>query len=130
MTNLRRLAGGWFPVLGGICVAALLVVPLHGADPLRVVLLVDSSTNMSGMLTNFRAGLTAFIEAVPEDVEVAFISTCGQLRVRVPPTTDRRRLLDAAGRFAPDGGANALLDTLLECDERFLRSRPDRRPMF
>jgi Mg-chelatase subunit ChlD len=130
MTNLRRLTFGWLPVLGGLALAALLVTPLGAADPIRVVLLVDSSTNMSGMLTNFRAGLTAFIEAVPDDVEIAFISTGGQLRVRVPPTTDRQKLLDAAGRFSSDGGANSLLDTLLESDERFLRSRPDRRPTF
>ena len=130
MTNLRRFTVAWFPVLRAICVAAVLVMPLHAADPIRVVLLVDSSTNMSAMITNFRAGLTAFLEAIPDEVEVALISTGGQLRVRVPPTTDRQRLLDAAGRFASDGGANSLLETLLESDARFLRPRRDRRPMF
>src|SRR6478735_1248760 len=115
MTNLRRfIVVAWFPLLCAISVAAVLVMPLHAADPIRVVLLVDSSTNMSTMITNFRAGLTAFLEAIPDDVEVALISTGGQLRVRVPPTTDRQRLLEAAGRFASDGGANSLLDTLLE----------------
>jgi VWA domain-containing protein len=117
-----------------LCVAILLVgalaFPVRAADPLRVVLLVDSSTNMSTMLTEFRAGLTAFIEAVPDDVEIAFISTGGQLRVRVPPTTDKQRLLEAAGRFASDGGANSFLDTLLESDKRFLKSAPNRRPLF
>ena len=130
MTNLRRFTVAWFPVLGAICIAAVLVMPLRAADPIRVVLLVDSSTNMSTMLTNFRAGLTAFVEAIPDDVEVAFISTGGQLRVRVPPTTDRQRLLDAAGRFASDGGANSFLETLLESDARFLRPMHDRRPIF
>ena len=131
MTNLRRfIVDVWFPILSAVCVAAALVVPLGAADPIRVVLLVDSSTNMSTMLTNFRAGLTAFVEAIPDDVEVAFISTGGQLRVRVPPTTDRQRLLDAAGRFASDGGANSFLETLLESDARFLRPMHDRRPIF
>jgi len=67
MTNLRRFTVAWFPVLRAICVAAVLVMPLHAADPIRVVLLVDSSTNMSAMITNFRAGLTAFLEAIPDE---------------------------------------------------------------
>jgi hypothetical protein len=103
---------------------------LRAADPLRVVLLVDSSTNMANMINEFRAGLTAFIQSIPDGVEVAFISTGGQLRIRVLPTTDKAKLLDAAGRFASDGGANSLLDTLLESDRRFLKPAADRRPLF
>jgi hypothetical protein len=130
MTTIRRAASVATQVCLASCLVVLLAVPLRAADPLRVVLLVDSSTNMSTMLTEFRAGLTAFIEAIPDDVEVAFISTGGQLRVRVPPTTDRQRLLDAAARFASDGGANSFLDTLLESDRRFLKPAANRRPLF
>jgi hypothetical protein len=39
-------------------------------------------------------------------------------------------LRDAANRFASDGGANSFVDTLLEADARFLKSAPDRRPVF
>ncbi|MGC4082980.1 MAG: hypothetical protein QM736_12950 [Vicinamibacterales bacterium] len=116
------IAGTWLLTVGA--------ARLGAADPLRVVLLVDSSTNMSTMLTEFRAGLHTFIDAVPEDVEITIISTGGQLRIRVPPTLDRRKLHDAAGRFASDGGANSFLDTMLESDQRFLRSAPDRRGVF
>ena len=98
--------------------------------PLRIVLLVDSSSAVAGMLTSFRAGLGAFLDALPGDPEIAFITTGGQMRIRVPPTTDRTKLRSAAAGFAADGGANSLLDTLLESDQRFLRKAPDRRPIF
>jgi len=85
---------------------------------------------MSAMLTEFRSGIGTFIQELPDDVEVALISTGGQLRIRVPPTSDRKKLLEGAARFASDGGANSLLDTLLESDRRFLKPATDRRPLF
>jgi Mg-chelatase subunit ChlD len=127
MTYRRRLM---IACLGAVLAVSMPALPLQAADPMRVVLLIDSSTSMSTMLNEFRAGLIAFIEAVPADVEIAFISTGGQLRIRVPPTTDKARLLDAAGRFSSDGGANSFLDTLLESDRRFLKTARDRRPLF
>ena len=97
---------------------------------MRIVLLVDSSNSVSPMLIQFRAALNGFLDTLPGEPEIAFISTGGQLRVRVPPTSDRLVLHQAANRFASDGGANSLLETLLESDARFLRPRRDRRPMF
>jgi hypothetical protein len=85
---------------------------------------------MATFLTEFRKGLNAFIDDLPEDVEVALVSTGGQFRLRVPPTTDRARLHDAASRFASDGGANSFLETMLESDKRILKSAPDRRPVI
>ena len=107
----------WVPFASVALLLALLrasVVPVEAADPLRVLLLVDSSTNMSGMITEFRSGLHTFIDEVPPDVEIVMVSTGGQLRVRVPPTLDRKTLHDAASRFASDGGANSLIDTLVD----------------
>jgi hypothetical protein len=98
--------------------------------PLRIVLLVDSSSEVSSMINPFRAGLKAFLDAVPEDSDVAFITTGGQIRVRAQPTSDRNALQKAASSFAQDGGANAFLDTLLESDQRFLKKATDRRPIF
>jgi Mg-chelatase subunit ChlD len=102
---------------------------ISAANPLRIVLLVDSSSSMTMMLTEFRAGLNAFLDSIPDDVEVSLVSTGGQLRIRVPPTLDRQRLHQAASGFASDGGANSLFDTLLESDQRLLRSARDRRPV-
>ena len=98
--------------------------------PLRIVLLVDSSGAVATMLNSFRAGLAAFLDALPGDPEITFITTGGQLRIRVPPTHDRERLKKAAAGFASDGGANAFVDSLLESDQRFLKKAPELRPVL
>jgi hypothetical protein len=101
-----------------------------GGMPLRIVLLVDSSGPVGTMLNPIRQGLLAFLDAVPADAEIAFISTGGQLRVRVPPTTDRERLKKSMQSFASDTGGNAFLDSLLEADKRFLKPAVDRKHVF
>src|SRR5215475_10824511 len=101
-----------------------------GTKPLRIVLLVDSSSEVSPMITSFRAGLKAFLDGVPEGSEIAFITTGGQIRVRTQPTSDRDKLQKAVGTFAQDGGANSFLDTMLESDQRFLKRATDRRSIF
>lgn len=98
---------------------------------MRIVLLVDSSSSVAPMITPMRAGLNAFLDGLPpSEAEIVFISTGGQLRVRVPPTSDRDKIREAVNRFASDGGANSFLETLLESDERFLRKADDRRSVF
>ena len=101
-----------------------------GNKPLRVVLLVDSSTAMGPMLASFRTALTTFFDTLPAPHEIAFISSGGQLRVRTQPTADRELLKSALGKFANDGGANAFLDTMLEADRRFLKPAPEQWPVF
>ena len=95
-----------------------------GTAPLRIVLLVDSSTSIDPMINTVRVALTEFVEILPPQHEVAFISSGGQLRVRTPPSTDRQKLKQEIAVFAPAGGANAFLDTLLEADKRFLKTAP------
>ena len=92
-----------------------------GKEPMRIVLLVDSSTAVGQMLTHFRAALTTFFDTLPPEHEVALISTGGQIRIRAQPTIDRSKLKTEAGRFSSDGGGNSLIETLLESDRRFLR---------
>lgn len=98
--------------------------------PVRVVLLVDASEPVAQLLNHFRAGLNAFLDALPADDEVALLSIGGHLNVLQAPTTDRRRLRAAADRFRSDGGNNAFLDSLLESDKRFLKNAHDRWPVF
>lgn len=128
LSRLRRPALTMLMVVGLVC--ASWTTPVRAADPLRVVLLVDSSTNMASMLTEFRAGLHAFVDNLPDDVEVAIISTGGQLRIRLAPTNDKTKMQQTISKFAPDGGANSLIDTLVESDRRFLKPAFDRRPLF
>ena len=101
-----------------------------GTTPMRIVLLVDSSGPMLPMINSVRTALRAFVEALPPIHEVAFISSGGQLRVRTPPGRDREQLLAEVASFAPQGGANAFLDTLLEADRRFFKSAPELWPVF
>jgi hypothetical protein len=101
-----------------------------GTEPMRIVLLVDSSSAVNPQITHFRAGLNAFLTALPGGHEVAFVTTGGQLRVRVPPTAERQKLQSAAAGFAPDGGANAFIEVMLEADRRFLKSAQGRWPVF
>jgi hypothetical protein len=92
-----------------------------GKAPMRIVLLVDSSTAVAQMLNPIRQSLTTFLDDLPPEHEVAFITTGGQLRIRAQPNTDRAKLKAEVQRFASDGGGNAFLDTLLESDRRMLK---------
>lgn len=122
-------------LVGLILVAALTAASIAGKaqrapGAIRIVLLVDSSQAMSSMLIHFRAALNAFVDAVPGNPEIAFITTGGQIRIRVPPTNDREILRKAVGIFSSDGGGNSLLETMIEADKRFLQVAPDKRPVF
>ncbi len=99
-------------------------------DPMRIALLVDTGDDMSAALTNLRAGLIGFLDTLPAEHEVLLASTGRQFRVRVQPTTDRKKLKDAANGLFGDGGGTVLMDGLLEADSRFLRKAENRWPVF
>jgi hypothetical protein len=96
-------------------------------DPMRILLLVDSSEAAAGGMVDIRAGLQAFINAVPEEHEIGLMTLGRQMRVRAQPDMDRTRLRQMVGEFAPDGGRTTLLDALRETDERFMRRLEDGR---
>jgi hypothetical protein len=99
-------------------------------SPMRIALIVDTGDGAAAALTHVRAGLLAFIDALPTQHELMIVSTGRQTRVRVPPTTDRKKAKDSAGGLFSDGGATVLGDTLLEMDDRFMRKAEDRWPVF
>ena len=110
-----------------------LIAPTHAQVPsatTRVVLLVDSSTATQAHFQRMRTALTAFVEALPEGTEVGMVSTGGQLRVRVAPTTDRTAVTKATNAFSADGGGNAFIDALLESYDRFFKKETDKRAIF
>ena len=101
-----------------------------GTAPMRIVLLVDSSTSTQPMMTMFRNALDAFVDALPPEHEVAFVTSGSQIRVRTPPSTDRAALKKQIGLLGSEGGANAFLETLLEADQRFLKPAAGTWPVF
>jgi hypothetical protein len=90
-------------------------------DPMRIALIVDSSEATASGIVDIRAGLQAFINAIPEEHEIGLMTIGRQMRVRAQPDMDRTRLRQMAGEFASDGGRTTLLDGLREVDERFMR---------
>ena len=92
-----------------------------GTAPMRIVLLCDSGTSMSPILNTYRVALNGFVDLLPPEFEVAFVSSGGQIRVRTQPSADREKLRAEIARFVPEGGANAFFETLLESDQRFLQ---------
>ena len=101
-----------------------------GRAPLRIVLMVDSSTATSAMMNTFRIALNGFADMLPAEHEISFITTGGQIRVRTQPSADRDKLKTEIARFASEGGANAFLETMIEADTRFLKSAPAQWPVF
>ena len=75
--------------------------------PMRIVLLVDSSTPVGPMLNNFRTALNGFIDELPEEEEVAFVSWGGQIRVCRPPGPDRATVLGAVQELLDGPAARA-----------------------
>jgi VWA domain-containing protein len=97
--------------------------------PMRIVLMVDASGPAARFIPDFRSALNVFVDALPPEHEVVLVSISDQLRVRMPPTTDRARLRTAIANFSADGGGTVLVDGVLEADRRFLRAA-DRWPVF
>jgi hypothetical protein len=98
--------------------------------PLRIALVVDSSSAVAPLLNSLRAGLTTFLDELPGEHEITFISTGGQIRIRQPVTTDRKKLKTAVGVFASDGGANSVVETMMEVDQRFLKGTAGQWPVL
>jgi hypothetical protein len=99
-------------------------------EPLRIALLADSSTATSAIINTVRTALHAFVDNLPDEHEVAFVSTGGQTRVRTRPEDGKDKLRAEIARFASEGGANAFLDTMIEVDRRFLKTAPTQWPVF
>jgi hypothetical protein len=100
-------------------------------DPMRIALIVDSSETVgSAALNQFRAGLRNFYDALPLETEVALMTIGRQARMRIAPTTDRKKLNDSASGFFADGGGTAALDGVIEGYSRFLRKAEARWPVM
>ena len=129
-------------LLAGASMAAAKMQPRHvgvarvvthaaaATDPMRIALFLDTSDAASPALTHMRAAAVGFLDALPPEDEVLIVTTGRQARVRVPPTTDRRKLKETAGGLVTDGAGTVLMDGLLEIDDRFFKKANDRWPVF
>jgi hypothetical protein len=98
--------------------------------PMRVLLMVDSTSAVGSSLTEFRSALSGFLEALDPEIEVGFITTGGQLKIRVPPGTDRQASRAQAQAFSSESGGNSMIEAVLEADNRFFKNTPPRWPVF
>lgn len=99
-------------------------------SPMRVIVIVDTGETAAPAINHIRAGLAAFADGLGPRHELALVGIGRQVRVRVQPTTDRKKFKDAAGGLFSDGGPTVLSDALMEMDERFVRRAEDRWPVF
>ena len=84
----------------------------------------------SSAIVQIRAGVSAFLEALPSEHEVVLVTAGRHTQVRVPPTTDRSKLKASAAGMLPDNGPTALMDALTEVDDRFMKKAGDRASVF
>ena len=102
-----------------------------GNAPMRIVLMVDSSTPVAPMINNFRTALNAFVDELPEVEEVVFISSGGQIRVRTPAERRSRQAARARSRGLRQKAAPTRSSIrMLEADKRFLKTAPGQWPAF
>jgi hypothetical protein len=98
---------------------------------MRIALLVDNGFLSGAAINDMRAGLQGFADALPAQDEVMFATIARQFRLRVQPTADRKKLKDSIGLlFLDTGSGTALIDGVLEADDRFLRKATDRPSVF
>ena len=99
-------------------------------QPMRIALMLDTGAGTAPSLLHMRGAAAAFLDTLPPDDEVLLITTGRQVRVRLPPTTDRQKVKDLVAGLFNDGGPTVLMDGLLEIDERYFRKAEDRWPVF
>lgn len=95
--------------------------------PVKVELLLDNGIGIGvNNLIHLRNGVRAFMEALPSDVEVAFVTTAPQPRNVIRPTADRQALLRAPDLLTLDTAAGRFVDALIEVAARIDKARADR----
>ncbi len=131
---MRAYAGGLLILSFCLAVLALSARPAPAQPPdkaflkgpMRVALLVDTSDGVGSAMTQIRAAVAAFADALPPEHELMLVTIGRHTQVRVQPTTDRKKVKDSASGLTIDHGATTLVDSLMEVDQRFLRLADDR----
>ena len=96
----------------------------------EIAVLVDTSRSASNVVTDFRRGLSAFVEAMHDGNRISIIGYGGPPRILVESTTALPRLQAGVDRiFAYGSSAAYLLDAMSEAAEGFLQ-REAARPVM
>jgi hypothetical protein len=98
--------------------------------PTKVHVLVDNGKGNTNPINPLRDGLKGLFEALPDDVEVELYTTSPQPRPIVKPTTDKAALMKGIPLIAPDGGAGAFFDALLEAANRIDKDKTPHFPVI
>lgn len=97
----------------------------------RLAVLVDNGFLTGESVTPLRTALQSLVDGVPPDTEFALGTISPQFRIKVKPTADRRALHGAIDTlFAATTSGTALVDGLIEIDDRFVKPAHDRSPVF
>jgi hypothetical protein len=83
--------------------------------PVRLTVFVDNGEGGRTSVGQIREGLNAFLDVIPEDVEVALLTTAGRPQWVVRYTNDRAEVVSGIDMITPIGGSGAtFLDALVE----------------
>ena len=83
--------------------------------PVRVTVFVDNGDGSQNALQHMREGLKLFVDAIPEEVEVALLTIGSQPRWVTRHTVDREELERGIDLITPDAGAaSRFMDALIE----------------
>ena len=106
-------------------------------DPMRIALLVDNSQapgderRFIDPMPFVRRGLQQFLNALPPNHELMLVTTGGQMNIRVEPTRDYLAVMQSANAIqVMRSSGNALIDSVEEIYERYLRGVERRYPML
>ena len=86
--------------------------------PMKLTILVDNGEVMNNRFMHFRDGLTAMLEALPENQILSILTLARQPRWLVRQTTDREKIQDRIDILTPDPADLRFLDALVEASER------------
>lgn len=98
--------------------------------PMRIALVVDTSAATSEVMQQIRQGLLAFVDAIPAEHELLLVSTGRRAEIRVPPTTDRKKVQGSIRGLLAGDGPTALMDAVIETDDRMMRKATDHSLVF
>jgi hypothetical protein len=91
--------------------------------PTKLTLMVDNSPVFNDSLRQLREALRAFVTALPQDMEVALLSTAPAPRFVYKSGTDRIKLMSSIDLLTPDSSAPRFIDALAEASDRAAKER-------